>query len=313
MAIERLLAALLLSLVLVAPLAAEPLRVVVISDLNGSYGSTKYAPRINKAIDRVIELQPDLVISTGDMVAGQRRPHLSRKQVLAMWSSFHRVVSDRLKAAGIPFAVTPGNHDASAYHGFEHEREIYRDQWLPRKPDLKYLDDSDYPFFYAFEMNGVRFVSLDATVLGPLRGDQLQRLEKVAKGAETVVTFSHLPQWPFAVNREREIIGDHALASLYERTGVDMHLSGHHHAYYPGEKDDVLYVSQACLGGGSRKLIGDRHRSAHSFTVVDFDDKGDISLFALKEPDYRTRVDLDSLPKRIVTPQATLRRMDLAR
>jgi 3',5'-cyclic AMP phosphodiesterase CpdA len=313
MAIDRVLAALLLCFMLVAPLAAQPLRVVVISDLNGSYGSTDYAPRIDRAIDRVIELRPDLVISTGDMVAGQRRPHLSRKQVNAMWTSFHRVVSDRLAAAGIPFAVTPGNHDASAYHGFKHEREIYRDQWLPRKPDLDYLDDSDYPFFYAFEMNGVRFVSLDATVLGPLRGDQLQRLEKLAKGAETVVTFSHLPLWPFAVNREREIIGDHALESLYRRTGVDMHLSGHHHAYYPGVKDDILYVSQACLGGGPRKLIGDRHRSAHSFTVVDVDDRGDISLYALKEPDYRKRVDLETLPKRIITPQATLRRMDLAR
>lgn len=313
MAIDRVLAVFLLCFTPVASLAAEPLRVIVISDLNGSYGSTKYAPRIDRAIDRVIELQPDLVISTGDMVAGQRRPHLSRKQVRAMWASFHRVVSDRLAAAGIPFAVTPGNHDASAYSGFEHEREIYRDEWLPRKPDLQYLDDTDYPFFYAFEMNGVRFVSLDATVLGPLRGDQLQRLERVAKGAEAVVTFSHLPQWPFAVNREREIIGDHALEALYQRTGVDMHLSGHHHAYYPGEKDNILYVSQACLGGGARKLIGDRHRSAHSFTVVDVDDNGDISLFALKEPDYRNRIDLETLPKRIVTPQATLRRMDLAR
>jgi 3',5'-cyclic AMP phosphodiesterase CpdA len=313
MAIDRVIAILLLCFALVAPLAAEPLRVMVISDLNGSYGSTTYAPRIDRAIDRIIELRPDLVISTGDMVAGQRRPHLSRKQVRAMWSSFHRVISDRLAAAGIPFAVTPGNHDASAYHGFEQERKIYRDEWLPRKPDLDYLDDVDYPFFYAFEMNGVRFVSLDATVLGPLRGDQLQRLQKVATGAETVVTFSHLPLWPFAINREREIIGDHALESLYQRTGVDMHLSGHHHAYYPGEKDNILYVSQACLGGGSRKLIGDRHRSAHSFTVVDIDDSGHISLYALKEPDYRNRVDLETLPERIVTPQATLRRMDLAR
>ncbi|MGD9355367.1 MAG: metallophosphoesterase, partial [Chromatiales bacterium] len=279
MRIDRILAALLFCFVLVAPLAAEPLRVVIISDLNGSYGSTDYAPRIDRAIDRVIELRPDLVISTGDMVAGQRRPHLARKHVRAMWASFHRVVSDRLAAAAIPFAVTPGNHDASAYKGFRHEREIYRDEWSSRKPDLQYLDDTDYPFFYAFEMNGVRFVSLDATVLGPLRGDQLQRLERVAKGGGTVVTFSHLPLWPFAVNREKEIIGDHALESLYQRTGVDMHLSGHHHAYYPGEKDNVLYVSQACLGGGARKLIGDRQRSPHSFTVVNFDDDGDISLY----------------------------------
>ena len=56
----------------------EPLRVAVISDLNGSYGSTAYAKEVARAVERIIDLRPDLVISTGDMVAGQRRPHLSR-------------------------------------------------------------------------------------------------------------------------------------------------------------------------------------------------------------------------------------------
>ncbi|MEJ2308867.1 MAG: metallophosphoesterase [Gammaproteobacteria bacterium] len=274
---ERLAAAFLLLLLLVSTTAAAPLRVAVISDLNGSYGSTSYAPRIDRAIDRVIELKPDLVISTGDMVAGQRRPHLTRKQVLAMWSAFHRVVSDRLAAAGIPFVVTPGNHDASAYGGFRHEREIYREQWLPRKPKLDFVDDADYPFFYAFDMGGVRFVSLDATRLGPLHGDQMRRLEAVATGREALVTYSHLPLWPFARNREKEVIGDTRLESLYRKTGVDLHLSGHHHAFYPGEKNGILHVSQACLGGGPRKLIGDTQRSRHSFTVVDIDDDGGIA------------------------------------
>ena len=61
----------LLSLVLLAG-PASALRVVVISDLNGSYGSTSYSKRIPVAIQRIIALKPDLVISTGDMVAGQR-------------------------------------------------------------------------------------------------------------------------------------------------------------------------------------------------------------------------------------------------
>lgn len=309
---EHLVTALLLLLLLVSTAAAAPLRVVVISDLNGSYGSTSYAPRIDRAIDRVIELRPDLVISTGDMVAGQRRPHLTRKQVRAMWSAFHRVVSDRLAAAGIPFAVTPGNHDASAYGGFQHERDIYREQWLPRKPKLDFVDDADYPFFYAFDMGGVRFVSLDATTLGPLSGDQMSRLEGLARGKKALVTYSHLPLWPFARNREREVIGDTRLESIYRKTGVDLHLSGHHHAFYPGEKNGILYVSQACLGGGPRKLIGDARRSHHSFTVVDIDEEGEISLHALVEPDYRSRIPLSTLPERIVTPMATLRRMDLA-
>ncbi|WP_217362466.1 hypothetical protein, partial [Ruegeria arenilitoris] len=41
---------------------AAALDVIVISDLNGSYGSVVYSPRVGKAIKRIIEIDPDLVI-----------------------------------------------------------------------------------------------------------------------------------------------------------------------------------------------------------------------------------------------------------
>ena len=84
------------------------LRVAVISDLNGSYGSTDYRSTVSAAINRIIAINPDLVISTGDMVAGQRRPHLSEEELGAMWRAFHRTVTEPLHEAGIALAVTPG-------------------------------------------------------------------------------------------------------------------------------------------------------------------------------------------------------------
>lgn len=306
----------LLSVLLLLGLMAGPasaLRVIVISDLNGSYGSTSYARDIPAAIQRVIELKPDLVISTGDMVAGQRKPVLSASEVRAMWAAFHRAVSDPLAKAGIPFAVTPGNHDASAYGGFEGERKIFDAEWRARKPNLRFLDGSDYPFFYAFEMQGVRFASLDATTLGPLRGDQMNRLSKVMTGGGAAVTFSHLPLWPFAQKREREIIGDPALEALYHKLGVDLHLSGHHHAYYPGWKDGVAYVSQACLGGGPRVLIGQSARSKKSFTVLEFANGKFGSVTAYVGPDFRKQIDPESLPAQIQSKQTVLKRLDLVR
>lgn len=292
---------------------ASALRVVVISDLNGSYGSTSYSNRVPVAIQQIIALKPDLVISTGDMVAGQRKPVLSENDVRAMWDAFHREVSDPLAEAGIPLAVTPGNHDASAYGGFEGERRIFGEEWVARKPDLRFTDDAGYPFFYAFEMEGVRFASLDATTLGPLRGDQMARLSKVMAGSGPAVTFSHLPLWPFAQKREREIIGDPALEALYHELGVDLHLSGHHHAFYPGWKDGVAYVSQACLGGGPRLLIGDNSRSDHSFTVIEFKNGELGSVTAYEGPDFRTPIDPRSLPSQIRSDKAVLRRLDLVR
>ena len=291
---------------------AVALEVVVISDLNGSYGSTTYAPRVDAAIARIIKMQPDLVISTGDMVAGQRRPHLTATQVRAMWRGFHQTVSDPLREAGIPFAVTPGNHDASAYGGFEREREIFAEEWLARRPDLRFLSGDGYPFFYAFEMGGIVFASLDATTLGPLSGDQTAALEALASAGRPIVTFSHLPQWPFAQSREREIIGDPLLDRVYEQAGVVLHLSGHHHAYYPGWKDGIAYISQACLGGGPRRLIGQSARSEHSFTHVIFDRAGDFTVEAFKAPEFTMPIDLDTLPSEIRSPVAVLKRLDLA-
>jgi len=290
---------------------AGPLLLVVISDLNSSYGSTTYNPRITTAINRIIEMKPDLVISTGDMVAGQRRPHLSKKEVRAMWASFHKTVSDPLAKAGIPFAVTPGNHDASAYGGFKRERQIFRDEWSKRKPDLAYVDDDNYPFFYAFDLQGVRFVSLDATTLGPLRDGQDERLKGLATDGRLLVTFSHLPLWPVAQGREKEIIGDKALEALFLRLDVQMHLSGHHHAYYPGRKDGMLYVAQANLGGTARKLIGETRKGPASFTVLEFEADGQVKVSALRAPDFRTEVDLKDLPKQIQFGDAALTRMDL--
>lgn len=54
-------------------------RIVVISDINGSYGSTEYNPRVKQAVERIQDMQPDLVISAGDMVAGQKQPRLGSR------------------------------------------------------------------------------------------------------------------------------------------------------------------------------------------------------------------------------------------
>ena len=92
-------AALLLGCLLQAALAsAAALRVAVISDLNGSYGSTQYEAGVAATIERLVELRPDLVISTGDMVAGQRlHPPLGRAAVEAMWSAVHAQVSEPVR------------------------------------------------------------------------------------------------------------------------------------------------------------------------------------------------------------------------
>ena len=293
--------------------AAQTHRVAVISDLNGSYGSTEYGSGITRAIDAVIAMKPDLVIATGDMVAGQRRPHLNAAEIKAMWAGFHKAVTDPLQKAGIPFAVTPGNHDASAYGGFERERDIFAQEWRARRPDVNFVDDQNYPFNYAFDLGGVRFASLDITTLGTLGFDQDLWLARIMRGApQTRVVFSHIPMWSFAQGRETEIISDPMAKALLAETGIDMHLSGHHHAFYPGASNGIAYVSQSCIGAGPRRLIGENSRSVRGFTIIDISADGSMDLSHFSGSDYTRKTRADSLPERLTTPQGVLTRIDLA-
>lgn len=306
--------ALLLALILSCATAglAAPLRVIVISDLNGSYGSVRYDARVPAAVSRIIELKPDLVISTGDMVAGQRRPHLSEDELRAMWRAFHELVTDPLSRAGIPLAVTPGNHDASAYRGFARERRIYAEEWTARRPDLHFLPGSRYPFDYAFDLQKVRLVSMDVTTVGAIDAEQMRWLDRILEGsAETRIVFSHLPLWPFAVGRESEVIGDPRLEQLLVQRDVDVHLSGHHHAFYPGTVAGIALVAQACLGSGSRTLIGDTRRSDPAITVLEISDGGEVAVSALSAPTFSNPVQLGNLPRRIASPMRVIERLDI--
>ena len=305
-----------LLLAVFTPVQASPMRVAVISDLNGAYGTTSYRKTVDDAVNQIITLRPDLVINTGDMVAGQRIPHLTRSQVEPMWAAYHGRVSEPLNAAGIPVAVTPGNHDGSSYPGFSLERAIYREQWLTRKPEFQYVDDSNYPWYYAFAMKNVLFIGLDATATGHLPAAQMnwlnELLEQHGQDYSTRILFSHLPLWPFAEGRQREYIGDPALQALLDEHAVKLYLSGHHHAFYPGFHHQTAMVSQSCLGAGPRRLLGSGSRSPRSFTLIEIDG-GDIRLAAYRAPTFSTQIDWLSLPEHISSDASLLIRADLVK
>lgn len=299
------------------PAGAAALRVAVISDLNGSYSSTHYEPAVSAAVRRIIELEPDLAISTGDMVAGQRlHPPLAAPAVAAMWTAFNAAVTEPLVAARIPLAITPGNHDASAYENFVLERDAYRRQWLDRKPSVKFVDEVRYPFNYAFSVGDVLFISLDVTRVGAIDDGQRRWLDQLL-ARETGrfrrrIVFSHLPIYPFTQGRETEVSADHELERVLRSHGVELYLSGHHHAFYPGYRDGVRFVSQACLGAGPRALIGTTARSTRALTLIEIPDEGPIIVRALAAPGFVHEIDRATLPRSITSRFGTLVRDDLA-
>ena len=295
----------------------RPLRIAVVGDINSSYGTVGYSSHVTTAVGRIVDLRPDLVIGVGDLIAGQRHsPRLNRDQLEAMWDAFHRDVLHPLTAAGISFIPVAGNHDASEDPAFALERTIFEEQWRRHRPDVEITNGEGYPFHYAFTVNNVLFVVLDATSVGPISTAQRAWVADllVAEGSEyrAQVVTGHLPIRAFTSGRETEILGDNELENTLEKGGVGLYLSGHHHAFYPGYRAGFLQVSQACLGSGPRRLLGTTARSPRAITLVEIGTDGTISVEALSGPDFTSPIDRASLPESIRYGGVEVVRDDLA-
>ena len=231
----------------------EECRVFVVSDLNGSYGSTTYSREVKRAVQYIISQKPNLVISTGDHVAGQKKG----LNYQAMWNSFHKEVTQPLAESSIPFLPSPGNHDASRGQAYQKERKVYQKNFKLPPNEVKFLDVKHFPFKYAFQLGSTLFIALDATSL-TIDAEQLTWLDKTLKNNahfNTKIIFGHVPLFPIAKGREREYLRNPHLFKLIKSHNVTLWLSGHHHAYYPGVKDGVKFYGINCLGGGPRKLL----------------------------------------------------------
>lgn len=282
----------------VAPAPPRPLLVAILSDLNGSYGDPTYEPPVHAAVQRVLEVRPDVVLCAGDMVAGQQ----AGLDYRAMWRGFHAAVSEPLAEVGIPLAVSPGNHDASGYPGFEQERRIFGEEWSARRPAVEMVDEADYPFRYSFRMGDVLFVSLDDTLVGRL--PRAERDWVAARLADPVprsaaIVFGHVPIRAFTQGREDEILDDDALEDLFVERGVTLFVAGHHHGYFPGRHRGLRQLSMPCLGSGSRALVGTNGASPRGLVLLRLEGGSITELEAFTGAEMRARIERATLPERL--------------
>lgn len=293
------------------PLSAQS--IAFISDLNGRYGSVSYDARVIAAVNTIIELRPDAVISTGDMVAGQKT-RLDSTRLNQMWHAFNFAVADPLARAGIPFAVAVGNHDGSAYPEYALDRAHFEAQWLTRSPPLDMLPGSEWPWRYVARLGPLLLVAFDSTQPGELPDRERQFLEQALQrygsGATATIVYSHLPMWPVTRGREHEIIDDHGLLELLHRSGVDVYASGHHHAYYAGvDESGMVHLSVGALGGNARAFSGRLKAQPHSFALLTFE-HGAVKIASRAAPAFEDPVPLSQLPPTLSGPLGVLRRVE---
>ncbi|MGF1492891.1 MAG: metallophosphoesterase family protein [Microcoleaceae cyanobacterium] len=299
-----------------APVRGD-VRLVVMSDLNSRYGSTTYESQVGQAISLIPDWQPDLVLCAGDMVAGQK-VSLSASNIQAMWEGFDRVVAEPLRQLAMPFAITMGNHDASGNVDssggfiFQQERELAQAYWDDPRHDLhlEFLNKASFPFVYSFRQNEIFYLIWDGSSYQmPIQ--QIQTLEaqlasEPAQSAKLRIVMGHLPLYAVSPARDKpgEVLQSASeLQQLLETYQVHVYVSGHHHAYFPGHRDQLKLLFSGALGSGPRPLINSDLEPRHTLTVVDINLEQQTSRYTTYDMKTLAMIKPDNLPQKIVGTQ----------
>ncbi|MEM7770552.1 MAG: metallophosphoesterase [Cyanobacteria bacterium P01_A01_bin.37] len=303
------------------------IRLVVISDLNSAYGSTDYDPELDKAMTLLPFWRPDMVVCSGDMVAGQN-PTLSDDQLQAMWAAFDDHVAAPLRQATVPYGFTIGNHDASGDQGvsgeflFERERSVARDYWneTAHDPGVEFVDRQDFPFYYSFKFNDVFFLAWDGSSFN-IPQEKLDWVEQAlespeAQSAKIKILLGHLPLYGIAVGRDRpgEVMANaDQLREMLERHHVHTYISGHQHAYYPAHKGDLQLLHTGILGSGPRPFVDSSLPPRKALTVLDINfDAPDLTTYTTYDMQTLALIEFEELPRFINGHNGMVLRRDVA-
>lgn len=313
------------------------MRLVVISDLNESYGSTDYSKEVDRAIALVPFWQPDLVLCGGDMIAGQKAT-LPDEAFPAMWQAFDQHIAAPLRRFGVPFGFTLGNHDASNVQGaggfrFQRERDAAAKYWQnpAHNPGLEFGDRADYPFSYSFTASreqssrqnrdkpDVFFLVWDGSgsKISPetLKWAEQELSSEAAQSAQIRIVLGHLPLYGISQGRDKagEVL-DNAdqLRSLLEKYNVHTYISGHHHAYYPAHRGKLQLLYSGLLGSGGRAYIDHNLPPRKTLTVIDINfDAAEKTTYTTYDMEAFQVLKPENLPRFLVGHNGLVLRRDV--
>ena len=282
---------------------AKPLKIVVISDLNASYGSTGYPEEVPYVISKLDSIKPDMVLCAGDMVAGQKAS-LTEENIRAMWASFKATVLDSVKKLQIPFGFTVGNHDASPSYTLD--RRLAKEFWLQNAgaTNLTFVDSAHYPFYFSYIKNGVFFISWDAAAAQVpaevYNWMKAQLKSTLATKARLRILLGHLPLYPIVESKNKpgevNAAADSALR-FFKEHGIDLYISGHQHAYYPAQKGGIRLFNAGAIGNGPRPIMGHNAPAQKAYSIIEIPAQRAQSFrHQTFNPVTKSKIDIRSLP-----------------
>jgi len=199
--------------------APEPVfKIAHISDLH--CGGPYFMPSLmERAIGEVNDLEPDLVICTGDLTTfGFKQEFIQAKGYL-----------DRIQCEAL--VVVPGNHD-SRNVGYVHFEDLFgeRNSVLSKEGVTVVAVDSTEP-------------DLDHGQVGRSQYRWIEEQFAEAANLRIFVLHHHLLPVP-GTGRERNVVYDAGdLIECLQGAGVDLVLSGHKHVPYAWKLEDLFVVN----------------------------------------------------------------------
>lgn len=232
-------------------------KIVHISDIH--FGKED-ATVVERLIDKVTELEPHLVVVSGDLTQRAKKTEFEKARAF-------------LSRLPLPQIVVPGNHDVPLYNAFDrfvHPLEKYR----------RYVTDDLEPFFQDGEMAVIGVSTARSLTIkgGRISAEQVAkiRLEMSAlSGALLKIVVTHHP-FDVPDGRDEDDIVARAKEAmpLITESGADVFLAGHLHVSHIGHsarryKLDDGY-SALIIQAGTAASVRERGEE-NSFNLLEFE------------------------------------------
>jgi len=223
---------------------------VVVTDRTGGHRDGIF----EKGVDRINLLQPEFVMSVGDMIEGYTTDTL---EINRQWDEFTGFV-DKLE---MPYFYVPGNHDLT--------NPVMEQIWKKRFG----------PTHYSFVYKDVLFMALNSedqtrgSGRGSISPPQLEWIRKTLethRDAKWTFLFMHQPLWAQETDPVNWFDVEKLLANRKHTVFV-----GHRHHYERFERNNSQYYMLATMGGGS-PLRGPQLGEFDHFVWVTMTDRGPI-------------------------------------
>ncbi|MCK4560361.1 MAG: metallophosphoesterase [Calditrichia bacterium] len=204
-----------------------------------AYGDTRTnASDHLSVVNRIIALNPKLVLNTGDLVEEGNSQY--------QWDIYFDTIKDL--ANNTPIYSSAGNHEA--------ESPLYYNQFF-----LPHNNPDSTEKYYSFDYGNSHFIALNTNISYQVGSAQYTWLESdldAASSAAFTFVFFHHPPYCSGTSHGSDLNVRRTLCPLFETYGVDMVFNGHEHIYE--RTIPINGITYVVTGGGGAPLssVGSR-------------------------------------------------------